>query len=256
MRCPKCGYISFDHMETCLKCKKDISGNSEVEGTTYHAAAPSFLQMVATQAPVDENESSSEIEFNGAEDSYDFSDPDLDVLVDESEEFAFEENDGGEVVAMDDVDLEGGGGEFQLDSDESSDEDGSFDIELDADEEQSTPSSLSLPDELSDISDLAPPVQEQENSGESMSLSLDDDVSLDENLDLDGLDLDLGLGEESNDNAGDVSLSLDDIDFSVEEDSAVDGISMDLDLGGLDENPASEKKKLPGSLDDLSLSLD
>ena len=45
MRCPKCGYISFDHMETCLKCKKDISDSAEVEGTTYHAASPSFLRV-------------------------------------------------------------------------------------------------------------------------------------------------------------------------------------------------------------------
>lgn len=53
MRCPKCGYISFDHVETCLKCKKDISGKVDVVGTTYHAAAPSFLKVGLTSTPED-----------------------------------------------------------------------------------------------------------------------------------------------------------------------------------------------------------
>jgi hypothetical protein len=29
MKCPKCGFISFDYNETCPKCKKDISGERE-----------------------------------------------------------------------------------------------------------------------------------------------------------------------------------------------------------------------------------
>ena len=29
MRCPKCGYISFDHLEQCLKCKKNIKAVSD-----------------------------------------------------------------------------------------------------------------------------------------------------------------------------------------------------------------------------------
>jgi hypothetical protein len=26
MRCPKCGYVSFDHLNNCLKCSRDLSG--------------------------------------------------------------------------------------------------------------------------------------------------------------------------------------------------------------------------------------
>jgi len=48
MRCPKCGFISFDHLETCKKCHKyigDIIG--EINGTTYEAEAPRYLSVTS-----------------------------------------------------------------------------------------------------------------------------------------------------------------------------------------------------------------
>jgi len=46
MRCPKCGYISFDHLETCKKCQKYIGDMvTEINGTTYDAASPLFLTI-------------------------------------------------------------------------------------------------------------------------------------------------------------------------------------------------------------------
>ncbi len=51
MRCPKCGYISFDHVETCSKCKKDISAQSEqLSGTILMAEAPSYLRFDTTES--------------------------------------------------------------------------------------------------------------------------------------------------------------------------------------------------------------
>ncbi len=51
MRCPKCGYISFDHAETCSKCKKDISAQSEqLSGTILMAEAPAYLQFNMTES--------------------------------------------------------------------------------------------------------------------------------------------------------------------------------------------------------------
>jgi hypothetical protein len=48
MRCPKCGYISFDHQEICRKCNKNIGDIvTEVNGTVCDALAPSFLQLDA-----------------------------------------------------------------------------------------------------------------------------------------------------------------------------------------------------------------
>ncbi len=253
MRCPKCGYISFDHVETCLKCNKAISGSQEAEGTTYQASAPSFLQVPQGNDPVEETTSDSEIEFGGAEDEFEFADPDLDVLVEEGEDIELQGNDDSEDV----INLEDAGSDFQLEADEAGSDIGDFDFELEDDgEELAAPPSLNVPDELSDLSDLAPPVQGQADSGDSMNLSLDDDMSMDEDLDLDGLDLDLGLGGDSDDADIDLSLALDDIDLSAEDDSDLDGLGLDLDLGGLGESPAPKKEKSSGSLDDLSLSLD
>lgn len=52
MRCPKCGYISFDDLEVCKKCHKDIAGTvQEMNGTAFHALAPLFLQTAAPHSP-------------------------------------------------------------------------------------------------------------------------------------------------------------------------------------------------------------
>ena len=46
MRCPKCGYISFDHLETCRKCNKSIGDATvDLQGTAFDSAAPPFLQV-------------------------------------------------------------------------------------------------------------------------------------------------------------------------------------------------------------------
>jgi len=44
MRCPKCGYISFDRQKSCGKCSNDLTAVSEqLQGTVSKAAAPFFL---------------------------------------------------------------------------------------------------------------------------------------------------------------------------------------------------------------------
>lgn len=46
MRCPKCGYISFDIVEKCVKCGKDISAAAtELHGTVAHVPPPGFLTL-------------------------------------------------------------------------------------------------------------------------------------------------------------------------------------------------------------------
>jgi|GEM_PF-4023495 len=196
MRCPKCGYISFDHVENCLKCKKYISGIVEVQGTTYHVEAPSFLKIPGMDEPED---------------------------------------------------------------DDAGDLDGSFGLDLEEDEEPFA-TKLHVPDELSDISDLAPPAPEAVSLTpvsvhEEMTLLLDDD------LDLDGLDLNLALGD---DKETEPTLSLDDIHLSddlveISEDDDFSGLTVDLDLDSLNvgsKSPNKEKETLSESLDDISLSLD
>ena len=44
MRCPKCGFISFDHLTSCAKCGRDVSEvASELQGTSIKVEAPMFL---------------------------------------------------------------------------------------------------------------------------------------------------------------------------------------------------------------------
>ena len=44
MRCPKCGFISFDHLTSCAKCKRDVSELAvELQGTSIKSELPMFL---------------------------------------------------------------------------------------------------------------------------------------------------------------------------------------------------------------------
>ena len=44
MRCPKCGYISYDHLTACAKCGRDVSElAAELQGTSIKTEAPMFL---------------------------------------------------------------------------------------------------------------------------------------------------------------------------------------------------------------------
>ncbi len=43
MRCPKCGYISFDGLEKCRKCSKKIKLKEELYGTVFAASGVNFL---------------------------------------------------------------------------------------------------------------------------------------------------------------------------------------------------------------------
>jgi len=47
MRCPKCGYISFDQEETCANCSRNLQEFSgEIKGTGLKAEKASFLKPV------------------------------------------------------------------------------------------------------------------------------------------------------------------------------------------------------------------
>lgn len=259
MRCPKCGYISFDHIDTCLKCKKPIpEGASQTVGTTYNVEAPSFLKIQSSG-----NQTSSLMEqhddFGDVDDEHDVVDPDLEILLDEETD----EEDG-------EIEFNGRyeevGGELQITTDDEEDE---IDFQLDAEEdegeidlgqfgdfeeeeaeeleeadtmEEEGEIEITMPDEIGDISDLSSPSDEekvvaQQESGEEAQMSGD---GFDLNLDLDDLDSNFSLSSEDAEgkpaNVGD--LSFDDI--------------------GLSDEPAPVKPALAkkGSLDDMDADLD
>lgn len=55
MRCPKCGYISYDRLQSCSKCKSDLTAVSEkLHGTTLNVEAPDFLAMTFGEAAAEQ----------------------------------------------------------------------------------------------------------------------------------------------------------------------------------------------------------
>jgi uncharacterized OB-fold protein len=121
MRCPKCGFISFDHLSSCSKCGRDISEvASELQGTSIKVETPMFLS--GALAAFSESEESFEehtmeddvaggIDFNMEEEALEM------VYVNEDDDFSSEEEgadislaeaEAGEAagIAEEDVDIE------------------------------------------------------------------------------------------------------------------------------------------------------
>ena len=220
MRCPKCGFISFDHLESCLKCGKDIQKTSSaLTGTVYNVAAPSFLHFDSkpTVEEIDEIDAF-EDEFEDME----IQDPDLDILLNEGEEETVEletpeEEEDREITMsfgddeepvdeMPDISMgapeesEDLSHEIALDLGDFTEENFSSEMgdSFESDDEPKEPLlGLDLPDELSDMSDLEPPSLEPSLSEEKAPVQ-EPETDLDFNFDLD-LDLDLagtGGGED------------------------------------------------------------
>jgi hypothetical protein len=265
MRCPKCGYISFDHIDTCLKCKKTIpEGAVQAEGTTFNVEAPSFLKLQSSEKRTSKVMDLDD-DFGEPEEDLDVVDPDLDILLEED----------GEPEEDREIELNGRfdeleNGEFKITSDDEEDE---VDVELTVEEEEveidlgqfgdfeeeeveefeeDGEIEISMPDELSDISDLSAPGENDENidapqGGEPGSGNISGD-GFDLNLDLDDLDSNFSLSSEDDDgkeaSLGD--LSFDDIGLSDEPapaapapikssgfDDMDSDLDFDLDLGDL-----------------------
>jgi len=253
MRCPKCGYISFDHLDSCRKCHKPIA-QTEFKGTTYPVIVPTFLQQ------------SQEIHDSGFdEEMVEVLDPDLDLLADENSENA----------VADDFEIAFGADQkeddLSLDEDDLSIDTSRFaDVPINMQVVQETqpvetqPVQFEMPEGLADISDLARPVAEAEPESESEISFGDDDLRLDD-LDLSfGGDKGSGAGVFADDKEFDL-LSLDDIDLS----GGLEGVSskapsrpvdddldFNLDLGTLGEGSGKSQKKVSDDLPEFTLSLE
>ncbi|WP_457573144.1 hypothetical protein [Desulfolithobacter sp.] len=191
MRCPKCGFISFDHLETCVKCGRDISEvSAELDGTIYQVEAPLFLRIdfeesTSTDVPGDSGGTGhDELLFDESAEDIDF------VLDDAEEELAGDDEETEIVFSLEEGDEEG----LQLDSEIG---EGLFDeISLDLEEEftveHGAEMELSLDEEVPaedagegpsldfrglDLSDLAPPAgKDREEALTGETLTQDDTV--------------------------------------------------------------------------------
>jgi len=161
MRCPKCGYITFDHLETCTKCRKKIAPMSEqLSGTVFKAEAPAFLQFKVHESGTDNfsldgEEVVSENAQAGEEIEFDFMDDNQDAPASQGNED--EEGDEFDLALFGEE-----SGELDLDA-------GETDIAEAEDGPQLDFSEL-------DISDLAPPADDEDDLSFA-ELTLEDPAS-------------------------------------------------------------------------------
>jgi len=262
MRCPKCGFISFDNVETCLRCKKDISETAKAfQGSTLNVHTPVFLKFAALD---DDGEISLDSEDG---DEIEFADPDLEILVDDDEredeagmDFAFADDQEDETAAAQALSEEFGStesedepqqfteGALDLGMFEDTSEDETFAFEDSALDEPPPPPSMEIPEELSDISDLSPPDQagaatppplEEElppaAAAEPEPATTEEPAPLtaepEDDLDFSNMDMDFDLGEDEPALAEEVPPA--DKKTARPASRMDDDLNFELDLGGL-----------------------
>ncbi|MGB3212148.1 MAG: hypothetical protein WBB19_15715 [Desulforhopalus sp.] len=261
MRCPKCGFISFDHLETCRKCNKNIEATSNsLYGSTYSVQAPAFLKLPQEK----KEESSEQLDFQGENqfiEEAEYVDEELEILIEDEDSGAAGEEEYTEDEPLDMGLSEEDGleeaGEIEIDFSQFEDS-GSHESDLfgedEVEETLQEPAvqqsmDTATPEELSELSDLVASAKGS-GGGSQVSESSDDDEFAD--LDLDELNFDLGLdaldGKQSNGPgiSKEAVLALDEIDFSETLAESSSGssrksgnmdmdedLNFDLDLGGL-----------------------
>ncbi len=261
MRCPKCGYISFDHLEKCLKCNKDIKATAvSLFGTTYNIQVPTFLKL----PPLQQEESSEENDLfqeRSVDEIDEYVDDELEILVEDEDadldgeiRFAQDEDIGLVAAGKREEEDEGEIGiDFSQFDDADEPEANLLDEDM-AEEGLAEPiakvaPAMEIPAELSDMSDLAPPGKAAETARRPAEKTANADLS---DLELEDLYFDLGLDgvdeEQKNKKARakEAVLALDEIDFSDALGESGSGSSkksgnmdmdedldFDLDLGGL-----------------------
>ncbi|KAB2890946.1 MAG: hypothetical protein F9K32_06325 [Desulfobulbaceae bacterium] len=250
MRCPKCGFISFDHLSNCLSCNKSFNDLKDmVQGTAYITPAPAFLKIHAEP----EQSFGDDIQISDTlDEEFEVQDPDLDILF-EGEDAEGAQESGLRLEKDSDLDSVGEGFELAFESDKEEEEGISMDLGQFHDNVEDDSGShaaqfmreeaagLELPDELTDISDLAPP---QKKNIPPAAKALDDDFDFSLDLDTDELKSRPAPAAKSATRAA--ALDLGEVDLSMDvkpkkaarkpaaKDSDMDGeLDFELDLGDL-----------------------
>lgn len=176
MRCPKCGYITFDHLETCTKCRKNIAAASQqMAGTIYKAETPAFLQFevhesdTGNDASVDLLSEDEEFELDMPAGGNDGVDVELSL-----EKDTLERDEDLDLDFMDEsVEALGIGRKDDDEFDLAFSDDESIGLDLDGKDAAEGEDDPQLDFSELDISDLAPPVADEAEL-DSAELTLDD----------------------------------------------------------------------------------
>ncbi len=231
MRCPKCGYISFDYNQVCPKCNKNIANEqAKLNIPAFRPNPPSLLGILTGEG----DESNIGIDRNLSKSMTDSHE--MDVGLDESTGISTSEIELDEGHDLDEIGLK---------------QEDSGDFELSGEEETLAVESEEI--SVEDTDTLITPSDEGE--GEGISLDLED-VSLEE-----GGEEAISLSEDISQEMGEEEISLDEIsvgDSDTTEDIAGEetGLSpdsMDLDID-LDKGTGGEEKsEIELNLNDLKI---
>lgn len=256
MRCPKCGYISFDQQTECLKCSVGFPESiAAFTGTGLKVDKPFFLASVLEETSGEDSFNLSEavtVNDGVSEDGeIDFSGPMSEEEISGDEELLL--GDEGEILVMDELSIEEaeesrGQIEFSMDEDlgpkaEDKHLGSQFDEAFDADED--------LSDNDSGVAGDAPELEGD------IDFKLDEDMSGAEELeDLPELELD-SLGDSGismdDDEGTDVELEADEELEANEGDGAkaVGGLKLDIDVD-IEDEPTDEDMVF--NLEDIDMS--
>lgn len=240
MKCPKCGYISFDYNEACPKCRKDISVERNSLNVMFFEPAVPFL-LGALTGEAGEADMDINIAAPGVQ-----SIPHVDEEIDIDEEISPALDDEEDISSLDD-DLDIGMDEdwSAVDVEEESVAVGALpEIETGEPVEGVLEADDSLDDLGLDLEDIEESIAAEEGPMlepvDEAALSDDDDFSFDfDELTTESVPTDKGLDDEESVIGGDDDLSLDLDELSLDDDE----LSGDITTG--DSSP-TEEESLPG----------
>jgi len=261
MKCPKCGYVSFDYNLTCPKCEKDISSEQEkLHLPSFRPEPPSLLGALtgeANDSRSDRTAGSSEIDLaRDAEISFD----------EESSHF-----DSGEVAIPDSTDFDLGSEEISFedtsglsaDSGKRSSDD-IFGSDIDTEEAIADLELGGLESKETGLDTGELELEDSESAGslaEDLTLDLGEAAKEQGSLDLN--DLDLSGDNESDRKTG--RISTEELKLDGESAEELDNL-LDMDEISLEEVPLAQKaqaakkakgkKASPAQDSDLSLDLE
>lgn len=231
MRCPKCGYISFDHIDSCLKCTKDIKETStDLQGTTFNAASPSFLAAFAGD--------DADVDINGETDY-----PEIDTASEDYNEELISE-DLGDDFSLEDLGMEDGLSEsVETDGDEEDFDLGGLDDTLTMDlgqfeDEADDTGDIEADIDLDSVEEPEAEPDEQADEQPDIEFAADEAVEFTTDLTEDFTGFDDDFGEELENMARDFE-SLDDesdladgVDFEGQDESSIEDI---VDFGSMED---------------------